>query len=91
MILLVTHLFLFLHKWNKELPSGKNLVSLSKSATAEKINNIICVTPEILSEPGYELPTINKSLYGHKYRYYYATGMYDPGSFKNSVSIYKHI
>jgi hypothetical protein len=53
---------------------------------AEKVGDVIEVTPQILSEPGYELPTISRNIFGKKYRYYYGAGMYDPGPFGNSVS-----
>jgi hypothetical protein len=61
-------------------------VTLKTNATAERVGNVIELTPQILSEPGYELPTVSKNIFGRKYRYYYCAGMYDPASFANSVS-----
>jgi hypothetical protein len=61
-------------------------VTLKTKATAKKVGDIIELVPQSLSEPGYELPTISRNVFGKKYRYYYCAGMYDPGPFRNSVS-----
>jgi hypothetical protein len=61
-------------------------VTLSTNATAERVGDVIQLTSQILSDPGYELPTISWNVFGKKYRYYYVAGMYDPGPFGNSVS-----
>jgi hypothetical protein len=63
-------------------------VTLKTKATAERIGDIIELTPQILSEPGYDMPTVSKNVFGKKYRYFYAAAMCDPGPFKNSVSSY---
>jgi len=68
-----------------DFPIGKNLVTLKTKATAEKVGNVIEVTPQILSEQGYELPSISRNVFGKKYRYFYGAGMYDPGPFRNSL------
>lgn len=70
----------------QDFQNGKNLVTLETKARAEKVGDVIEVTPQILSEPGYELPSINRNVFGKKYRYFYGAGMYDPGPFRNSVS-----
>lgn len=70
----------------QDFPNGKNLVTLKTKATAEKVGDVIEVTPQILSEPGYELPSVSRNVFGKKYRYFYVAGMYDPGPFTNSVS-----
>lgn len=69
----------------KDFPIGENLVTLKTTATAVKNGDIIQVTPQILSEPGYELPTVSRTVFGKKYRYYYACGLYDPGAFTNAL------
>lgn len=68
-----------------DFPSGVNLVTLKTKATARKVGDIIELVPQSLSEPGYELPTISRNIFGKKYRYYYCAGMYDPGPFRNSL------
>jgi len=68
-----------------DFQNGKNLVTLKTKATAEKFGDIIQVTPQILSEPGYELPSISRNVFGKKYRYFYGAGMYTPGPFRNSL------
>lgn len=63
----------------------KNLVTLKTSATAEVVNDAVLVSPHILTQPGYEMPVINKQYFGKKYRYFYATAMFDPGQYHNSI------
>nr|CAD7428112.1 unnamed protein product [Timema monikensis] len=70
---------------SRDIATGCNLVTLDSKATAEKDGDTVYLKPEDLSEPGYELPTINQQNFGKKYRYYYCSGMYDPGPFRNSV------
>ncbi|KAG8231383.1 hypothetical protein J437_LFUL008931 [Ladona fulva] len=68
------------------LQSGSNLVTLEEaSAKAFKTGDYITVTCELLSEPGYELPTINRNRFGKKYRYYYAVGLFDQDPYRNSI------
>ncbi|GFG28821.1 hypothetical protein Cfor_02008, partial [Coptotermes formosanus] len=74
-----------LPKEKTAFPDGKNLVTLKTKATAEKFGDVIEVTPQILSKPGYELPTVSRNVFGKKYRYFYGAGMYDPGPFRNSL------
>ncbi|XP_067003223.2 beta,beta-carotene 15,15'-dioxygenase [Anabrus simplex] len=71
---------------NGNMVNNHNLVTLDSEVTAEKTGKIIHLTPrDLSSQPGYELPVINKQYFGKKYRYYYSVGMYDPGEFRNSV------
>jgi hypothetical protein len=70
----------------QDFPSGVNLVTLKTKATARKVGDVIELIPQSLSEPGYELPTISRNVFGKKYSYYYGAGMYTPGPFRNSVS-----
>ncbi|CAG2068183.1 unnamed protein product [Timema podura] len=69
----------------QDIANGCNLVTLDSKATADKDGDTVYLKPEDLSEPGYELPTINPQNFGKKYRYYYCSGMYDPGPFRNSI------
>lgn len=60
---------------SKDIASGTNLVNLPYtkcSATWNKMNEIICV-PEEIPDSVFELPRINYSLNGKKYKYFYAT------------------
>ncbi|RZF43304.1 hypothetical protein LSTR_LSTR001565 [Laodelphax striatellus] len=70
---------------NQVFPMDVNLINISKTATAMKEKDTILLSPELLSEPGYELPVINREDSGIKYRFYYSTGMFDPGQFRNSL------
>ncbi|XP_039276561.1 beta,beta-carotene 15,15'-dioxygenase-like [Nilaparvata lugens] len=70
---------------NQSFPINTNLITISKKATAIKEKDTIWLSPELLSEPGYELPAINRQYFGVKYRFYYSTGMFDPGQFRNSL------
>lgn len=63
----------------------RNLVTLNTSATAELIDDVVHVSPQVITEPGYELPIINKQYLGRKYQYFYASAMFDPGRYHNSV------
>ncbi|KAL0275228.1 UNVERIFIED_CONTAM: hypothetical protein PYX00_003154 [Menopon gallinae] len=67
-----------------KLPSNKNVVTLDTTATATKIEDTWILTSEnITSVNGYELPSINHKFAGKPYRYFYASGMYDPGPCRN--------
>ncbi|KAF4517702.1 hypothetical protein B566_EDAN013380 [Ephemera danica] len=56
------------------------------AARAVRRGDTVHLVPHKLSrDVGYELPSINKAFFTRKYRYYYATGMYDPNVFRNSV------
>lgn len=68
-----------------DFPNGKNLVTLKTKATAEKFGDVIQVTPQILSEPGYELPSVSRNVFGKKYRYFYGVGLYNTAPFGNSL------
>ncbi|KDR21650.1 beta,beta-carotene 15,15'-dioxygenase-like [Zootermopsis nevadensis] len=74
-----------LPKDKMEFPSGTNLVTLKTKAKAERVGDVIELTPQILSDPGYDLPVVSNNVFGKKYRYYYCSGMYDPGPFSNSL------
>ena len=66
----------------------QNLVTLNTSATAELVElaeNVVFVSPQVITEPGYELPIINTEYLSRKYRYFYAAAMFDPGRYHNSV------
>lgn len=45
----------------------------------------VCVEGEVIGEPGFDMPIINKQFIGQRYQYVYGTGGYDQGNFKNSV------
>ncbi|XP_071440235.1 beta,beta-carotene 15,15'-dioxygenase-like [Hetaerina americana] len=69
-----------------DIKQNCNLVTLKGTeATAIKNEDAIVLTCEQLSEPGYDLPIINKSFFGKKYKYFYAVGLFDVGAFQNSI------
>ncbi|CAL1294446.1 unnamed protein product [Larinioides sclopetarius] len=67
---------------------GENLVTLKNTqATAVKQDNgVVFLEPEKKGEPGYEMPTINYSMFNtKKYRYVYGSGVFETGKFANSL------
>ncbi|XP_055953559.1 carotenoid-cleaving dioxygenase, mitochondrial-like [Argiope bruennichi] len=67
---------------------GKNLVTLKDTQATAVIqeNGVIFLTPETKGEAGYDMPTINYSMYNSKkYRYAYGSGSFDTGKFANSL------
>ncbi|KAF8770400.1 Beta like protein [Argiope bruennichi] len=66
---------------------GENLVTLKNTqATAIKQDNgVVFLEPEQKGEAGYEMPTINYSMFNtRKYRYVYGSGVFETGKFANS-------
>ncbi|XP_046405913.1 beta,beta-carotene 15,15'-dioxygenase-like [Ischnura elegans] len=69
-----------------EMKANTNLVTLKGTkATALKVGDAVTLTCEIISEPGYDLPTMNNSYYGKKYKYFYAVGLFNVGGYQNSI------
>ncbi|GIY27269.1 beta,beta-carotene 9',10'-oxygenase [Caerostris darwini] len=67
---------------------GENLVTLKETqATAIKEETgIIFLIPETKGRAGYEMPTINYSMFNtRKYRYMYGCGSFDTGEFAHSL------
>ncbi|GBM84663.1 Beta,beta-carotene 15,15'-dioxygenase [Araneus ventricosus] len=67
---------------------AENLITLkdTKATAVKQENGIIFLTPETKGDPGYEMPTINYSMYNSKkYRYTYGSGSFDTGKFANSL------
>ncbi|GIX74100.1 beta,beta-carotene 15,15'-dioxygenase [Caerostris extrusa] len=67
---------------------NENLVTLKNTqATAIKQDNgSIFLEPERKGEPGFEMPTINYSMFNtRRYRYIYGTGVFETGKFANSL------
>ncbi|ODN00667.1 Beta,beta-carotene 9',10'-oxygenase [Orchesella cincta] len=69
------------------LQEGKELVSLGyTTASAVRKGKQIILSPEIFSKKGLELPFVNKTFLGKKYRYVYATGnTAPPGFYENTL------
>ncbi len=69
-----------------EVEEGFNLNSEVKTdALAIRSGNKVILSPEILTEKGLEMPTINKKYLGKKFNYYYATGSATKGFFQSSI------
>ncbi|GFQ76618.1 beta,beta-carotene 9',10'-oxygenase [Trichonephila clavata] len=67
---------------------GENLITLhNTAATAVKQDNgVVFLEPETKGESGFEMPTINYSMFNtRKYRYIYGTGVFETGKFANSL------
>ncbi|GFU49225.1 beta,beta-carotene 9',10'-oxygenase [Nephila pilipes] len=73
---------------NGDGKKGENLVTLhNTAATAIKQDSgIVFLEPEKKGKPGFEMPTINYSMFNaKKYRYVYGTGVFETGRFANSL------
>ncbi|CAL8111657.1 unnamed protein product [Orchesella dallaii] len=68
-----------------EVEEGLNCVALESGATAVKKGKQLVVTPEVITERGLELPTINRRFLAKKTSFYYATGSATKGYFENAV------
>ncbi|BES91568.1 Hypothetical protein NTJ_04378 [Nesidiocoris tenuis] len=66
------------------LPEGVNMIQ-GESVSAVRKGNKIIIAGRNLTEPSYDLPTISSRVAGKKYTYFYASGMYGDGTFRNSV------
>ncbi|CAL8110508.1 unnamed protein product [Orchesella dallaii] len=71
----------------KEMPMNSNLVKLEGSrATALRTgSNCVTLSPDVFTEPGCEMPVINKKYIGKKHTYFYANGTIAKNTFRNSV------
>ena len=70
----------------KEVPENVNLVSVKSDAQAMRCGSSIIVTPEILTEVGFEYPVVNKRKTGKKNTFFYATGTMGDTPFRNSLT-----
>jgi beta-carotene 15,15'-monooxygenase len=70
-----------------DVPEGQEQVTLQcTSASAMRHGKKLVLKPEALTKKGLELPCLNKSFIGKKYKYFYCTGNTSPeGYFENSV------
>lgn len=67
---------------------GTNLVTLknAKATAVKQDKDVIFLTSEIKGEPGYEMPTINYSMFNtRKYRYVYGCCVFETGPYRNSL------
>lgn len=70
----------------EEVEEGANCITALKSgATAVKKGKQLVLTPEVITERGLELPTINRKFLSKKTSFYYATGSASKGYFENAV------
>lgn len=69
---------------------GENLVTIHDiSATAKRSGDLILLKPQTIAEPGPEFPVINARFSGKNYKFFYATGKYGGGHFKNAVNAHQ--
>uniref|UniRef100_T1IVV6 Uncharacterized protein n=1 Tax=Strigamia maritima TaxID=126957 RepID=T1IVV6_STRMM len=65
---------------------GENLVKLKGcNAEARVSDGVVVIQPENLGPPGFDMPQINYSYIGKKYKYVYATGLLFDGVYKNGL------
>lgn len=70
----------------EDVTEGSNCITALKSgATAIKKGKQLVLTPEVITERGLELPTINRRFLSKKTSFYYATGSATKGFFENAV------
>lgn len=72
---------------HKEMPCGTNLVKLegTRATAVRNGNNTITLTADVFTEPGCEMPVINKKFAGRKYTYFYANGTIAENAFRNAI------
>lgn len=68
-----------------DFPEGSNCIALNTGAKAIKKNGKLVISPEVITERGLELPTINRRFLSKKTSFYYATGSASKGFFENAV------
>jgi hypothetical protein len=72
---------------SEEYIRGQNYVQ-SESTFAEALyrsGNKFTLFPDILTEPGCDMPSINKKYFGHDYSYVYVTGTIAQNTFSNAI------
>lgn len=70
----------------KTVTEGVNLVCVKSTARAVRSGSSIVLTPEVLTQPGFEYPIINKKRLGKKNSYFYASGSLGESAFENSIT-----
>ena len=70
----------------RDAPEDINLVAVKSDATAVRVGSSIVLTPEVVTESGFEYPVINKKYLGKKNSFFYASGTYGESVFKNSIT-----
>lgn len=72
---------------HKEMPCSTNLVTLegTKATAVRTGNNTITLSSDAFTEPGCEMPVINKKFAGKKYTYLYANGTIAHNLFRNAI------
>jgi carotenoid cleavage dioxygenase-like enzyme len=69
-----------------DAPEGVDLVAVKSEATAIRTGSSVILSPEIMTEAGFEYPVINKKFLGRKNSFFYASGTYGESVFKNSIT-----
>lgn len=69
----------------KSLPEGQNLIKTDKRSSARREGSKIIIKASPITEPNYDLPTINKAYLGKKYNYFYATGLFGPSVYHGCI------
>lgn len=65
----------------EDCSEGENVVTIKTGATAKRVGKQLVVTSEVVTQPGLELPTINKRFLTKKTSFYYGTGSATKGFF----------
>jgi carotenoid cleavage dioxygenase-like enzyme len=55
-----------------------------------KSGDAIVLKPQAIADPGVERPAINPRFLGKPYQFFYGSGLYDEGAFRNSVIVFSN-
>lgn len=69
----------------RDAPENVELVAIKSTASAIRQGSEIILTPEILTDRGFEMPVINQKFMGKKHSYFYASGVPGDSSFSNAL------
>lgn len=70
----------------QDLTEDENLITIPEfEGSAVRKGDAVVLKPQSMADPGLELPTINPRYSGKHHRFFYASGTYDSGYYKNAV------
>lgn len=70
----------------QDLTADENLITIPEfEGSAVRRGDAVVLKSQSMAEPGLELPTINPRYTGRHHRFFYASGTYDSGYYKNAV------
>ncbi|CAL8110496.1 unnamed protein product [Orchesella dallaii] len=69
-----------------DITEDENLITIPEfEGSAVRRGDAVVLKPQSMAEPGLELPTINPRYTGRHHRFFYASGTFDTGYYKNAA------